>query len=391
MVSLTNETRPGWCSAEDALKEAIESTKQKPGLHLADLLEEIKYYLARYVYFPDPPVASLVACWIAMTYCFEEFYYSGYLAIHSELPGSGKTQLLDVLSALSKGNPPVITSPTPAVLYRANRGVWLIDEVDNLGERDRDSYGMVIAVLNAGFKRGGQVIRNERNSEGGFTPIYFPVYGPKGFAGLRALSGTLVDRSFPIEMTKAPYRLPRLHYSWYSEVAARIRQDMEVWFGNRADTVRKVYSELPSELPFLRGYDHRFQDIAEPLLTLAVVADAEAGSASRHLSSVLMGLRIVGSKRLTDEGINTVVLESAGQMLNGKNECFVRSKDLLGRCMENRLTQIPTEKALGTRLSKFGLSSRSNGTVRGYDVSKGWLEDAQRNVSGLGAAPAVGF
>ncbi|WP_447599977.1 hypothetical protein [Nitrospira sp. Nam80] len=385
--AVLQQYQPDW---RITLQEAIKSAQESVGLRLADLLEEIKHYLTQFVYFPYPSVASLVACWVALTYCYEEFYYSGYLAIRSDLPGSGKTQLLDVLSGLSKGNPPVVTSPTPAVLYRANKGVWLIDEVDNLGNRDKDTYGMVIAVLNAGFKRGGQIIRNEKTKTG-YKPTTFTVYGPKGFAGLQKLTDTLEDRSFPVEMVKAPYRLPRLHHTWLSGVAPRIRQDMDTWFDLHKDSIRALYENLPKEMPFLRGYDHRFQDIAEPLVTLAAVADAEVGSIPGHLASVLSGIRIIGSHRLTPEGLDNALLESVSHALGEQNECFVPSKSLLERCRENGLTQIQSEKALSARLSKLGLSSRSNGSVRGYDLNKSRLDGARCNVSASFAASAVGF
>jgi hypothetical protein len=66
---------------DDLLKEAFDKAKEPPALRLADILHEIVGTLTRYLYFPHPAIATLIACWIAMTYCFQEFRYSGYLAI----------------------------------------------------------------------------------------------------------------------------------------------------------------------------------------------------------------------------------------------------------------------------------------------------------------------
>lgn len=133
----------------DSIFEAIEFAKQVPSKRVADTLEEISAALRTYIHFSDPSTAMLVACWIAMTYCFKDFYYSGYIAIRSDRPGSGKTRLLDLIGSFSNGNPSVVTNPTAAVLYRDVQKVFLIDEVDRLRAQDRQTHGAVLGILNA--------------------------------------------------------------------------------------------------------------------------------------------------------------------------------------------------------------------------------------------------
>ena len=247
---------------------------EEPPVRLSELLEEITAYIRKYVYFNNPEIAPVIALWIVQTYCFHLFYYCGYIAIRSELPGSGKTRLLDVFSALCWGNPPAVTNPTPAVLFRDGGRVWLIDEVDNLRDQDGDTYGVLMSVLNSGFARNGKVPRLVRK-ENDFVSVQFSTYGPKVFAGLQKLTDTLNDRSFHIPMKKATAHVPRLGVSWLEKTAPALRNRLEVLIGSKQSDLMGAYeavSEL-GEVPLLARYDYRFQDISEPLLIIALVAD----------------------------------------------------------------------------------------------------------------------
>src|SRR5262249_23757987 len=133
------------------------------------------------------------------TYCYKEFEYTGYIFAHSTDPGSGKSRLLEILDLVVANSSGLLHQPTDAVLFRTADGkTQLLDEVDSWvnGERLR-------GILNAGFRSGGIVERNEENN-GKWTPIRFPVYAPRAMAGigLTILHGTTRDRTFIIEMVK---------------------------------------------------------------------------------------------------------------------------------------------------------------------------------------------
>jgi len=44
-----------------------------------------------------------------------------------------------------------------------------IDEVEQLRKRDKDTYGALISILNAGFNKAGVVKRSESTGHGGFV------------------------------------------------------------------------------------------------------------------------------------------------------------------------------------------------------------------------------
>lgn len=361
---------------DELLKEAFEMAQRPPALRLADLLDEIAFTLSRYLYFPHPATAMLIASWIAATYCFRGFSYCGYLAIRSKSPGSGKTRLLDLLSALSKGNPPIYTSPTAAVLFRTKQDVVLIDEVDRLRGQDRQAYGLVLSILNAGFAANGIVPRTERiDDKGKFEVVNHPVYGPKAFAGLEKLEPALATRCFHIEMTQAPNRLPRFSMRIFGDTATRFRKDLGTWTGSHQEELTGAYADLPDELRILRRYDDRYQDISEPLIVLATLADAEYGGAQRILPVLLDGLRLACSERAPVQGERRAVAlqEILTPVLGSHENLFIPSKDLLGLVQAGGLHSIDSAKDLAKVLSDFGLFSRSNGALHGYEITKEWL------------------
>lgn len=147
-----------------------------PTPRLADLLDEIDHTIRQYVKLPVLKLAVVIALWIALTYCFKQFRYCGYLALRSATPRCGKTTLLRLLSQLTNGAPPITASPTAAILFRTTRPVLLLDEVDRLRNKDKDQFGDVMLVLNFGFEQGGIVERCDRKTH---DIKQFPVYGPK--------------------------------------------------------------------------------------------------------------------------------------------------------------------------------------------------------------------
>jgi hypothetical protein len=250
----------------DAANEAMEWANQVQSVRLADLIDEITEYLLKYVHFTNPDTALIIALWIVQTYCYDRFYYCGYIAIRSDLPGSGKTVLLETIGALSNGNPSPIVAPTEAVLFRSGNQVWIIDEVDNLRDQDKEIHGRIMAVLNSGFKKTGTVPRVVRKGDD-YVVTRFSTFGPKAFAGLKKLASTISDRCFHVHMEKRPAKMPRMTVTWLQGTAVRVQSDVKAWTVSQASSITKLYawlSDLPG-LPRLQRYDSRFQDIAEPL------------------------------------------------------------------------------------------------------------------------------
>ena len=231
-------------TANDNGAEADAATAMSQPVQLSTLLDEMAALIVRFVNLPGPDIATLLAVWIAGTYVYERFEYYGYVALRSPTMRCGKSRLLKLLARLAKGNPPVTTIPTSAVIFRNKRKVLALDEVDKLRNKDREKYGDVIAVLNAGFERSGTVERNEK-VKGNFEVRAFQIFGPKLLAGIEGLTDTLSDRAFMIGMQRTSGRMPRLTYRKLNPELEQLRQKLAGWAARYIDQVDQTYEQPP--------------------------------------------------------------------------------------------------------------------------------------------------
>lgn len=363
---------------------------------LADLLDEVAGLIDNYTTMPRDGLSMLIAAWIASTYTFKRFRYCGYLRLRSATPRCGKSRLLSLVAAVSNGEPPVTSAPSAALLIRRTRPVLLLDEVDRLRNADKETYGDVLGVLNVGFEAGGTFEKLEKAKGGQWEVKAFPVYGPVALAGLEHVADTLADRAFSIQMKRAPKRLPRLNRRRLTETAQRVRQDFEVWASRRGDDIEKVYAALPDEVPILATFDDRFQDIAEPLVVLASVADDERGNdAPPVLPRLLRGLRAAAGHREPSgrERELAAFLDLVEDRLPGTAEdVFIASADLLEAFREHPdLSRIESGRSLAGLLKNFELYAGTNSakTTRGYTVTRAWIEEWRTRYHGS-SAPSEG-
>jgi len=142
----------------------------------SDLLEEIKAFLPRYADLPDEWLEPL-SLYVMMTWVYDRFTALPYLRFLGE-PGTGKTRLLQVCSALSYRALCVSGSISGAGLFRSIdllKGTLAVDEGDI---RQSEAWNDIVKVLNCGYSLGSAVIRCERDGVN-FMPTAFQVFGPK--------------------------------------------------------------------------------------------------------------------------------------------------------------------------------------------------------------------
>jgi putative DNA primase/helicase len=161
-----------------------------------DLLTELARVVRRYVIMPEV-AADAVALWIVHTYAFNVATITPRLAIKSAQKRSGKTTLLNIIEALC-ARPLSTANITAAAVYRTVElasPTLLIDEADTfLAERDE-----LRGVLNAGFMRGGEVIRIIGDDH---EPRRFSCWCPVAIAAIRRLPDTLEDRAVAITLQR---------------------------------------------------------------------------------------------------------------------------------------------------------------------------------------------
>src|SRR4029453_6499352 len=110
--------------------------------------------------------------------------------------------LLKCLSMLTPRAWYAIT-PSVAVLYRKidmDRPPLLLDEADRSFADGENGKQDLLAILNAGYKRGATVDRCSGANRDKLES--FQVFCPKAFAGIGKLPDTTADRCFPIRLER---------------------------------------------------------------------------------------------------------------------------------------------------------------------------------------------
>jgi hypothetical protein len=236
----------------------------------ADILNEARSFMTRFVAFPSPAAADLAVLWAAHTHAVGAddkiiFDSTPRLFYGSDLPGSGKSRALELTAALSR-KPALMSDCTGPSMHTliSNGAALFIDELD-LILGSGDSARPVRACVNAGYRRSGQVARNK-----GMASVFAPV----ALAGLATvftrnpLLAPTRDRAIVVTMKPNAGRITldswreRLHRS----AANSIAEAMGGWARSELVSLVTVYPDMPADCT------DRNLDLFEPLATIAAVA-----------------------------------------------------------------------------------------------------------------------
>lgn len=345
---------------------------------LAVLVQQIADIFNKFIELPMKQFAVLIALWIAITYTYLLFDACGYLRLKSATPRCGKSRVLELIGALVDPPVPIQGMPTAAILFRSERPVLILDEVDNLRQKDKDAYADVLAILNLAYKKGGIVERCNKNT---LKVESFDVYRPIALAGIEGIADTLADRCFLVPMKRATQRPPRLNLRKMEPAFQKIRAGLSRWAlkQEHQDLIRHTYDNLPDAIPDLAEYDDRLQDVAEPLFILATIADSTSPGSTLK-ADFLEALAMVSSHREPsgrEKGLISF-LDIAEKKLGTANEAFVSSQDLVEACMYDTedLVWVDSTVKLKNFLKNFDLAPDRNSTrtKRGYDLTRRWVD-----------------
>jgi hypothetical protein len=157
----------------------------------AKFLREMAVMIRRFVFFKNERVPLLIATWILATYIHAHFQYFAILWVNSPVMRCGKSKLLEIIDKLAWKSSGLTIGISPAALFRltAEGCTLLADEMENLKNSDREQFGAIMGIINAGFAAGATVPRAEKG-ENGWTVRRYPVYGPKVIAGISTVTDT---------------------------------------------------------------------------------------------------------------------------------------------------------------------------------------------------------
>ncbi|MEM3433932.1 MAG: hypothetical protein QXP27_07125, partial [Candidatus Methanomethyliaceae archaeon] len=161
----------------------------------------VRNLIEYYIEFSNPIYYHLVALWTIGTYLYPVFDAYPYLLLTGEKE-SGKTRTLMVLRLMAY-NMILSTNITTAALFRTlEMGCTFgYDEAENLNVPNSEYITEINSILNAGYKKGLEIIRMEGDSVK--VQRRFRVYGPKVISAIRSPSDVLASRCIPITMLRA--------------------------------------------------------------------------------------------------------------------------------------------------------------------------------------------
>lgn len=339
---------------------------ESPELDAAELLDDVRDFLARFVAFPTPGTLGAVTLWAAHTHVVHDGDNSPRLALLSPEPGSGKTRTLEVLEALVPA-PMNVLSASPAAVFRtieAERPTLLMDEVDAIFSRRGSDDGAedLRALLNAGHRKGATIPRcvGPRHDV-----VRFHVYTAVALAGLGDLPDTLMSRSVIVRMRRRapgervePWR-HRLHAPGGEDLAARLAD----WAARVGPVVGNAWPDMPD------GITDRPADVWEPLLA---IADAAGGHWPDTARAACVELCKVAATREASLGV---------KLLADLRDVFGDADTLPTEVILDRLIKLeeaPWADLRGKPLDARGLARR----LRQYEVASVKVKVEGRSLQG---------
>jgi hypothetical protein len=343
--------------------DAIRRYRRNERIELCDVISQVRELLVRHVQFSEEWQPNLIALWVVGTFVHSLFAVFGYLHITSASKRCGKTLLLDLLGHLCFNATRSSTDPSPAFVFRdaeRNCGTQLFDEVESLTDADRKSRAALMAMLNAGFRRGARVPRIVDAKTNSFRE--FNVYAPRVLAGINRLSTTLTDRSFRIELIRKRHdvRVERFSARRQNQTLTRLRDDLHLAALQYAKEITNAYNcaeafSIPAEA------DDRLRDIVEPLFAIAVAAATYDGNKG-HINAIIKATQNLAGLRFEDDAGDAALVAGLTALKaiprpNGRDPVISSSGALALFHQTERLSWIDTPDKARAFLRRLGFRS----------------------------------
>ncbi|MFG3442842.1 DUF3631 domain-containing protein [Nonomuraea sp. NPDC047897] len=281
----------------------------------ADLLNQLRAAMTRYVILPSAEAADAVTLWIAATHAQPAWPHAPRLVIRGPEKRCGKSRLLDIVEATCH-EPFITVNSTPAAVYRSitdDPPTLLVDEADTIFGPKADGNEDLRGLLNAGHQRNRPAKRYDANAN---RVESIPTFAMAALAGIGAMPDTIEDRAVVIRMRRrapgenaAPYR-HRRDRTPLRGLADRLNR----WLRADLTALEKAEPAMPVEdraadtwEPLIIVADHAGDTWPDRARAAALALTAEADDNGRPSP----GLRLLSDCRTafgTDTAIPTALL-----------------------------------------------------------------------------------
>ena len=222
---------------------------------------------------------DVMSCWIIGTYFHRMFSAYPYVHLNGNRE-SGKTKTMQ-LSMLLSFNGEMSVNSSSAYLIRVindNNASCGIDESEKLGNTDDNQT--LVAMYNAGYKKGVTVGKAEQTDKKNWAPKKFDPYSPKIFSGIKRLDPTLASRVIPITMLRsANKQIKNREINIEDPVFQEIRDELYLIMMSLFEKIKNVYQSI--EENSLSG---REWELWKPLLSMAKVISEELYTSLKYFA-----------------------------------------------------------------------------------------------------------
>ena len=251
------------------------------------ILNDVYAFLGRFISYPSLHARTAHALWCAHTHMMDIWDSTPRLAFMAPERASGKTRALEVSECLV---PRPVHSLNNSVAYvirkvadDSGRPTILYDEVDALFSNKAPDKADLLALLNAGHRKGatsGRCI-----VDGGRVRLEeLPAYSALALAGLRSLPDTIASRAILIEMRRraSDETIEQFRHRIHRAQARPIYDELEVWCAYTAPRITGKYPDMPAEIT------DRDADCWEPLMAIAEAAGGDWPERAREAAVYLV-------------------------------------------------------------------------------------------------------
>jgi hypothetical protein len=276
------------------------------------VLDSVFEFYGRFIAYPSNHAQVAHSLWTAHTHLMDVWDSTPRLNFQSPERGSGKTRALEVTEFLV---PRPVHSVNNSVAYmigkvadQAGRPTILYDEVDALFGSKAPDKADLIALLNAGHRKGAKSGRCLVGAGGSIRLEELPAYCAVALAGLRGLPATLASRSIQIEMRRRAREevVTPLRRRIHQPLTMPIYDDLVDWCAHIEKNLVGKYPTMPSEIT------DRDADCWEALLTVAEAAGGDWPERAREAAVYLVRR---GKELIETDGVELLehVLEAFGE------------------------------------------------------------------------------
>lgn len=239
---------------------------------LAELLDELRDSLRRYVILPSLAAYNAVVLWIAASHVQAAWEHAPRLVIKAPEKRCGKSRLLDIIEATCHA-PLMAVHVSAASIYRAigaagtDSITLLVDEADALfGPKTAADNEDLRGLLNAGHQRNRRVPRWNANLN---RLEQLETFAFAALAGIGDMPDTIEDRAVVVSMRRrmAGEEVDSFRQRRDGEPLKALGQRLAAVLGEHLEELQAAVPEMPVE--------DRAADTWEPLVVVAELAGDE--------------------------------------------------------------------------------------------------------------------